>query len=159
MRCVNIQLSVAGMRRIEVEDSIVRNRRCTGKRREEDVHSSRNPWKGECLRQRRRRWCSGEEVHWIDGVASCRVHASPSHAHVPRSRLLTYPSMRAVVQPLSSHVSRSMQLCALCSVLGVLTLPPSARSHIRIRGPHDGDAGARAAAEGRRAATFAYALL
>ena len=48
-------------------------------------------------------------------------------------------------------------MCPLLCTWSVLTLPPSTRSHIRIRGPHDGDAGARAAAEGRTAATFAHA--
>ena len=79
-------------------------------------NSSRNPCEGECLRHRRRPWCSGEEVHWIDGVAflprACVPVACPCPAHA-------FANTSKARGPFSSHGSRSMQLCALCSVLGV----------------------------------------
>ena len=92
---------------------------------------------------------------WIDELAFLPRARVPVACSYPAHALAKHIHTRAHSVPV---VLITLMLCMPSPVLGVLSLP-SARSHVRIRGPHDGNAWARAAAEGRTAATLAHAVL
>ena len=89
---------------------------------------------------------------WIDELAFLPRARVPVACAYPAHAFAKHIHARA------HSVLITLMLCMPSPVLGVLSLP-SARSHVWIRGPHDGNAWARAAAEGRTAATLAHAVL